>query len=70
MTQEEWIKKAGKHLPEGGYNIDTLDKCVFMFREGYKSAIKDICEWLKENLPYSSKPPYQVIEDLRKAMEE
>ena len=34
-----------------------------------KETINKACEWLKENLPYSSKPTYQVIEDLRKAME-
>lgn len=50
MTQEEWFKKAGAHLPEGGYNIQILDKCVFMFREGYKDAIKDVCEWLDNHM--------------------
>lgn len=35
-----------------------------------KDAIERVCEWLKGNLLYSSKPPYQIIEDLRKAMEE
>lgn len=34
-----------------------------------KTMLDNVCEWLKCNLPYSSKPPYQVIEDLRKAME-
>lgn len=35
-----------------------------------KTMLDKVCEWLKGNLPYSAKPPYQLIEDLRKAMEE
>ena len=35
-----------------------------------EETIKEVCEWLEHNLPYSAKPPYQIIEDLRKAMEE
>lgn len=35
-----------------------------------KTMVDKVCEWLKCNLLYSSKPPYQVIEDLRRAMEE
>ena len=50
MTNEEWIKKAGKHLPEGGYNDEILAKCIYMFKEGYQEAIKESLEWLKSNL--------------------
>lgn len=39
------------------------------YNKGYKDAVDKACEWLKENL-YSSKPPYQLIEDFCKAMEE
>lgn len=35
-----------------------------------RTMLDKVCEWLRCNLPYSSKPPYQVIEDLRKAMGE
>ena len=46
MTQEEWIKKASKHLPDGGYNYDKLGTAIYMFKEGYEEAINEACEWL------------------------
>ena len=78
MTEKEWIKKAGKHIPDGGYNNEILSRCIFMFKEGYQEAIADVCEWLKEHsydylefgqAGFGASLDYpKMIEDLKKVL--
>lgn len=52
-------------------NINTIADFFICGAEwADKTMLDKVCEWLRCNLPYSSKPPYQLIEDLRKEMEE
>ena len=37
---------------------------------GRREMLDKACEWLNENLPWSSKPPRQIIEEFKQAMEE
>ena len=62
ITQEE--------IPYTWEEYKAMVKTIAQLRKEKKELLDGVCEWLKGNLPYSSKPPYQLIEDLRKAMEE
>ena len=82
MTRKEEIKQAGLYYANNLDDIKPNDEfsknlCIALGQAYIKGAIwadktmlDKVCEWLKCNLPYSSKLPYQLIEDLRKAMEE
>ena len=62
ITQEE--------IPYTQEEYNAMVKTIQQLRKEKKELLDRVCEWLKGNLPYSSKPPYQLIEDLKKAMEE
>ena len=38
----EMIKKAKKHLPDGGYSKKELNLAFYMFDKGYHQAEKDL----------------------------
>ena len=80
MTREELVNSRQYQITNAAIDyyrkykdIEEADM-VSTFEDGAEWAdrtmLDKVCEWLRCNLPYSSKPPYQLIEDLRKAMEE
>ena len=62
ITQEE--------IPYTKEECKAMVKTIDQLRREKRELLDNICDWLKENLIYSSKPPYQIIEDLRKAFQE
>lgn len=72
--KEEIVNYAKSFKGKGMENEELKDIIRLAIIDGAlwadKTMLDKVCEWLKYNLPYSSKPPYQLIEDLRKAMEE
>lgn len=75
MTRKEEILNYTKSFKGKGVENEELKDIIRLaILDGAlwadRTMIDKVCEWLKGNLPYSAKPPYQVIEDLRKAMEE
>ena len=82
MTRKEEIEQKAQEISKiafpdehniwarPNFEANVVNSCCASMAEwADKTMLDNVCEWLKCNLPYSSKPSYQIIEDLRKAME-
>lgn len=71
MTREERAYNYASKKNPSKFTVSEIAKHYDDgYADGYKDAINKAYEWLEENLPWSSKPPHQIIEEFKQRMEE